>query len=453
MKDKLDQTPLPQGLLNLIKAGGPLDQCRSIVAALTTELMSKENMAGRIVQRLRWPFRKEDVHQAVEQLHRIQSTIAQQITLAVTEHIQLDSAAARQILDDQQEQRIKDWLSPLNFVAQQKAIYESHCSGTGTRFLQSRQFDAWKKSPTSIIWCVGSPGAGKTYLSSIIINELQENCQAGLDIVLVVYCRYDDPECQNLANIVGDLLKQCLKGRQAPDNLVELFRTHCSTNTRPTCEVLLPVLFGQIQSYRRCYIVIDALDELANPNDRSLLVTMLRSFQATDGAKEVASQPSRQDVTNHSIEVTTSLIVMSRDLEDIEAALEPINFCDCCVGAMLEQCSHCEDCEDCTPGYFSGWEYLYNCQSCALPHGTIPGGFDACQKCYDAGIRCPEEEHPTMTRRLNHFKYSVSADEQDIRRYFQWRIENDSSLKILVTKKDGLQDDVLAAVVHGSGFM
>jgi hypothetical protein len=57
------------------------------VATLTKELASKDAIAGRTVQRLRWSFKKEDVYHAVEQLHRIQVTIAQQITLAVTEQI------------------------------------------------------------------------------------------------------------------------------------------------------------------------------------------------------------------------------------------------------------------------------------------------------------------------------------------------------------------------------
>jgi Cdc6-like AAA superfamily ATPase len=333
LKEKLDPNAQHRGLLTLDKPGGPLDQCRSIVSALTKELTSKDTITGRIVQRLRWSFKKEDVHLAVEQLHRIQVTIAQQITLAVTEQIQHDSATARQILDDQQEQRIRNWLSPLNFVAQQKAIYENHCSGTGAQFLQSKQLDVWRKNPGSTMWCRGPPGAGKTYLSSIIVHELQEDSQAEYDIGLVVYCRYDDPDCQDLANIVGDLLKQCLKDRQVPDALVELFRTNSPTDTRPTFEALLPILFEQLKTYRKCYIVIDALDELANSNDRSLLVAALRRFQTTDGTREAASLESPRGSSTYSDQVALSLIIMSRDLEDISAVVEVDHYCDCCIGS------------------------------------------------------------------------------------------------------------------------
>src|SRR5947209_7958441 len=144
---------------------------------------------------------------AVEKLHRTQAAVAQQITLAMTEQIQYDNATACGLLYDQHEQRIRNWLSPLNFVAQQAAIYENHCSGTGAQFLQSTQFNTRRKSSKSIMWCRGPPGAGKTYLASLIVHELQQGSRAELYVVLVVYCRYDDPNYQSIANIVGDLLK------------------------------------------------------------------------------------------------------------------------------------------------------------------------------------------------------------------------------------------------------
>jgi hypothetical protein len=265
--------------------------------------------------------------------------------------------------------------------------------------------------------------------------------------------RYNDPECQDLANIVGDLLKQCLKGRPTPDNLAKLFRTHCSTDTRPTYETLLSILFDQLQSYRKCYIVIDALDELANPADRSLLVASLRAFQANsivgDNWNASRRQPPQNTITP-SVQAASYLMILSRGLEDIEAAMAPIHCCDCCCRPGLPPpYSHCGD-------YLLGYlnfDYLYNCQSCALPYGTFSGGYDICQSCYDAGARCPEETHPEMIRRANNVLFDVFADEEELQQYLQWRVETDSSLKALLKKKDGLQNRVFDSVVSNSGPM
>jgi hypothetical protein len=449
LKDRLDQNLSPQVIQNLTKPAGPLDQCRSIVGALTKELISKDNVAGRVIQRVRWPFRKEDVHQAAEQLHRIHATITQQITLVVTEQIQNDSATARQILDDQQERQIRKWLSPLNFVAQQKAIFENHCPGTGTRLLQSKQFDAWKDSSSkSIMWCKGPPGAGKTYLSSIIVDDLQKNIQPGLDIVLVVYCRYDDPDCQNLANIIGDLLRQCLNGRQLPNELFKLYKTHALTDTRPTYEALLAILLDEIKSFRKCHVVIDALDELADPPDRNLLVAALRPVQAGASTPGFGSDHSTNSVSC-STRAAISLMIISRDLDDIRTAVEPVNQCDCCMGNL----SVCSPCKTDFPGLLSSPEYFYHCPSCISPTRSILRGCNICQSCYDAGNRCTDQQHLAMIRRVINLVYDVSADEQDMQTYLQWRIEKDSSLAMVVKKKGDLQDQVLAAVVHASGSL
>ena len=58
-----------------------------------------------------------------------------------------------------------------------------------------------------------------------------------------------------------------------------------------------------------------------------------------------------------------------------------------------------------------------------------------------------------MIRRVNNFIFGVSADKEDLRQYLHWRTETESSLKILLMKKDGLQNQVFDAVVSRSGFM
>jgi hypothetical protein len=58
-----------------------------------------------------------------------------------------------------------------------------------------------------------------------------------------------------------------------------------------------------------------------------------------------------------------------------------------------------------------------------------------------------------MIRRVNNFIFDVSADKEDLRQYLQWRAETESSLKILLKKKDGLQNQVFDAVVSSPGFM
>jgi ankyrin repeat domain-containing protein 50 len=274
------------------------------------------------------------------------------------------------------------------------------------------------------MWCHGIPGAGKTYLSSIVVHELQQHCELSGDITLVVYCRYDDPQCQSIANIAGDLLRQCIGSRQMPEVLSKLFREHhSSAGTRPTCDALFALLSEHLGLYGKAYIIVDALDEIASADDRKLFVDSLRSIKAN-----------------------VSLLTMSRDFEDIRSYMGLESYlCDCCDS---NDCSHYEE----RPQYV---EYLYHCGECIDPKNMNPYAtisFYLCQRCYEAGVRCLGQGHP-MERMPNFISYDVVPDQNDLKRYLNWRIPSDSSLKMLMGKRKGLQDQVFDAVVRSSGAM
>lgn len=408
---------------------GLLEQCNEVVSTLVKRLAPKGGKA-RLFQHLRWTFTKTEVHEAVERLHRLQTIInnvLSQISISLSQQIRDDAMISRQILEDQEAQDIRNWLSPLDFTTQQEAIFANHCPGTGSRFLKSEEYKCWKTADRSAIWCCGVPGAGKTYLSSIVVNELQQKNQAFTDAVLVIYCRYDDPECQSISNIAGELLRQCTRDRQLPKALVELFRGHhSSAGTRPTYDVLFSLLSECLGSYRKVFVVLDALDEIAVSNDRKLLLESLW-FIKTD----------------------ISLMIMSRKFEDIRShIISHIGLvqylCDCCY---FDDCRHCGEC----PKYD---EYLYHCGKCI--HMNSPPGstitFDLCQRCYDAGVRCLGEAHK-MERMLNCILWIVELDEDDMKCYLLWRMASDPSLKALIAKRDGLQDQIFDAVVRTSGSM
>lgn len=414
------------GVGPLLLRDGLLEQCNGVVSSLEIRLAPKEG-AARLIQHLRWPFSKADVLQAVEQLHRLQTTINNhlgQINISLSQHIRRDGGISRQILEDQKSQDIRSWLSPLDFAAQQETIFASHCPGTGVQFLQSEKLNVWKSRDRSTMWCYGIPGAGKTCLASIVVHELQQHCELSGDITLVAYCRYDDPQCQSVANIAGDLLRQCIRSRQMPEVLSKLFREHhSSAGTRPTRDALFAILSEHLSLYRKAYIVVDALDEIASVEDRKLLLESLGSITAN-----------------------VSLLTMSRDFEDIRSCMGLNSYlCDCCDS---NDCSHCEEC----PRYA---QYLYHCGECIDPRNTVPNAissFDLCQRCYEAGVRCPGQGH-TMKRMPNTIFYDVVPDQDDLKRYLNWRIPSDSSLKMLMGKREGFQDRVFDAVVRSSGSM
>src|SRR4051794_39963409 len=74
--------------------------------------------------------------------------------------------------DDQDRQKILDWLTPIDYGPQQSDYLKRRQPETGQWLLDSAEYQAWQKADKQTLFCPGIPGAGKTVLTSIIIDDL-----------------------------------------------------------------------------------------------------------------------------------------------------------------------------------------------------------------------------------------------------------------------------------------
>ncbi|KAF2121753.1 hypothetical protein BDV96DRAFT_639840 [Lophiotrema nucula] len=115
---------------------------------------------------------------AVQELaaHAVQvESIARQVT-------GLEAAVAEKFAcqdekdDEELQRRILRWLSPLSFEAKHRQLSNHHQSGTGAWFIQDPIYMNWKQcSGDRNLWCSGIPGAGKTFIANVVINELRDS--------------------------------------------------------------------------------------------------------------------------------------------------------------------------------------------------------------------------------------------------------------------------------------
>jgi len=76
-----------------------------------------------------------------------------------------------------------------------------------------------------------------------------------------VYIKYNDPQ-QTLENIIGSILSQLIQELEAiPTALSKLFEQHLKQNTSPSLQELIDVLTDVLKSFKRTYVIVDALDE------------------------------------------------------------------------------------------------------------------------------------------------------------------------------------------------
>jgi hypothetical protein len=65
------------------------------------------------------------------------------------------------------------WLTPTNFFAQQSDIISKRQDGTGLWLLNSKEYKMWIDGRVPTLFCPGIPGAGKTIMSSIVVDHLR----------------------------------------------------------------------------------------------------------------------------------------------------------------------------------------------------------------------------------------------------------------------------------------
>lgn len=185
-------------------------------------------------------------------------------------------------LKDRETQDILAWLSPLNFSIQQSDLITERQEGTGGWVTASDEFQAWCQGSNKTLVCTGIPGAGKTVLTSIIVDYLQRSIDLNDVGIFYMYCSYRNRYEQTTRNLVASLLKQmCQRNGSVSSSLKRLYHAHAALKTRPSLNEVLNEIDFEMSKLDKTYLVIDALDELSDDDGtRGHLLSTLRNLRA-----------------------------------------------------------------------------------------------------------------------------------------------------------------------------
>lgn len=116
--------------------------------------------------------------------------------------------------DDQERQAIADWLTPINYSTQQSDSISRRQEGTGQWLLDSSKFQGWLNQNKQTLFCPGMPGAGKTTLTSIIVEYLWTKFENNATIgIAYLYCNFRRGQEQTPTDLLTNLLKQLVQGQ------------------------------------------------------------------------------------------------------------------------------------------------------------------------------------------------------------------------------------------------
>jgi len=280
-----------------------LEICRKELASLLEELQKGKEGHRLGWDRLKAAFKAKGRRESVENLCRQCQTLNNMVSidtavLGATTYKEVreareeekevslvirsgvDESNRRQEVQEQQQERraILDSLTPIDYSAQQHDFISRRQKGTGQWLLKSAEFQAWLKADKGTLFCPGIPEAGKTILSSIVVDEITKSAIIDPSIgIAYIYCNFRRQDEQKINDLLMSLLKQLVEGQPSlPGFIKDLQRGR----TRPSLDDISRSLQAIIELYSRAFILIDALDECRVSDDcRRTLLSRLFELQ------------------------------------------------------------------------------------------------------------------------------------------------------------------------------
>lgn len=217
-------------------------------------------------------------------------------------------------MEAHENRRILDWLSTEDYGAQHSDVVQIRSQGTGQWLLESQEFGEWLTAERNTLFCPGLPGAGKTVMSSIVIDAVRQlSGSRGKIGVAFIYCKFKRQAKQTLQKLLSSLLRQlCACLTSAPETVHKLFSDHQNKGTRPATSELEATLQEVLAMFDRSYIIIDALDECQSDDGHIInLPDKILDLQETTNVNFFATSRDIPDIANKfkgaaSLEIATT---------------------------------------------------------------------------------------------------------------------------------------------------
>lgn len=236
--------------------------------------------------------------------------------LRITQH---NEVKTEQEQDSARHQRILEWISPLDYPAQQRKIIKRKHEGTLQWFIEAPEMTRWLSEANGALFCPGIPGAGKTTAAATVIDHLSKSVQNDSCGLAYIYGNYEALYDQSAYSMLAAILKQLVQGRiSLIEHIERLHEHHVKQKTRLSLNELFATLNAVIADYSTVYLVIDALDE-CNYHDRTNALAKLRELRLEHDVRVMITSRSTLEFSN-TFKKALKLEVRARD-EDVRRYL------------------------------------------------------------------------------------------------------------------------------------
>ncbi|RAK99918.1 uncharacterized protein BO80DRAFT_426008 [Aspergillus ibericus CBS 121593] len=255
---------------------------------------------------------------ATKLLHAIHRPLLR-IEAHVTNHLtRVDKNKALELLE---------WISPVPYGKHHTTVQTERAANTGEWLLQHPMFRDWEENSSSaVLWLRGSPGVGKTFLTSKVIDHIQEALSntPNHEGLAFFYCNRNDVGTSQPLSVAQSYIRQLSTTARGEWEYfqVSLEKTCVELRSKGahldlgTCKKLLT---NSLSLYPRTTLVLDALDE-CDPVSREKLILLFKEVlrTSTRPIKLFISGRPDGDIRHHFSSQPTIEIQSSDNHKDIE---------------------------------------------------------------------------------------------------------------------------------------
>ncbi|KAJ8124960.1 hypothetical protein O1611_g8681 [Lasiodiplodia mahajangana] len=237
-------------------------------------------------------------------------------------HDQIGSVLERIDYNDQTE--ILEWISPILVDAHHNTVKDARTSDTCEWLLAHEKFREWENASSSmILWLQGSPGAGKTFLASKVIDHIRARLQnsPNQEGFAFFYCNRNEEQRRQPLPALQSYVRQLSTTVESPRYIRRQLQELCREKRRNASNLGIndcrEQLLASVNAYDQTTLVLDALDECEPDSRRQIVETIDLLLKSRNTLKIFMSSRPDRDIRNRFIHKPNIEIQAAHTQQDI----------------------------------------------------------------------------------------------------------------------------------------
>ncbi|KAI8219680.1 hypothetical protein K4K54_009323 [Colletotrichum sp. SAR 10_86] len=269
-----------------------LQACKNTLYKIEEHLKKAEgdfhsgNKVKAILRSLKWPFSADETKSLVadmathhstlevalsaETLDKLLQSLASQdeiksgLDLLSRKVDRINEVQSRVEMDDRRR-KVVDFFLKVNPQPNFQTSMRLRQPLTGLWLTESNQiYEKWRGIPNSSLWLSGIPGAGKTVLCGVVIDDVLQMSNESTAVAFY-FCDYKNHNSQQLVNILCAIAVQLSQQNEEAFSLLEdqftLLNPSSGLPKEPEAEMLLDLISRLSSLYEKVFLVVDGVDE------------------------------------------------------------------------------------------------------------------------------------------------------------------------------------------------